>query len=121
MMKPAVREPLLDTIKLVAMTEALKGTFQAMPRCECCYEYRHVVRDGYGGVAMLCLRCDYQVRAAGCCALHHSRMYYPELANEHEARGGGVVVTPIEIERLYVIAESTRPKYDPAELVDADV
>lgn len=92
-------------------------------RCECCWETRHVKRDGYGGVAVLCARCDYHVCSVGACSLHLNggmnvkpRVYYPELAAEHAARGGGPVTTPIEIERLFYVPESQRPKHDPADV-----
>lgn len=91
-------------------------------RCECCWETRHVARDGYGGVATLCARCAYQVCATGACHLHHSRVFYPELAAEHVARGAsGPVPSPPEVEVLFYVPEMDHPKYDPAELADADV
>ncbi len=106
----------METVRLAAVSEAMKELFVAPPRCECCYESRHVMRDGYGGVAVVCARCEYQVRATGCCRLHNSRMYYSELA-----QGTDAVPTPPDIEALFAVVEPERPKYDPAELVDADI
>lgn len=128
-MKPAVREPIMEAIKLDAMTEALSAVFKPMPRCECCYEYRHVARDSYGGSAVACARCSYQICATGACHLHHSRVYYPELAAEHETRmkalhpvwtGALAVPSPPEVEQLFYVPESTAPKYTAEELAEAD-
>jgi hypothetical protein len=80
--------------------------------CECCYEHRHVNRDSYGGVAMLCARCDFQVRATGQCHLHRSRVFYPELARPE------AVPTPPDVEALF--HTKAEPKYDVNELADAD-
>lgn len=121
---PELRTAIAEGIGLKLANEGVtKLTFDLHlpPRCQCCFEHRHVARDTYGGVATVCARCDYQLRATGACHLHHSRVYYPELAAEYAARGGsGPAPTPIEVEGLFIVPESTRPKFDAAEHPDVD-
>lgn len=118
-MKAKIREPIMEALGLARfqrdMQAALAKIAPPLLRCQCCWEMRHVARDTYGGVATLCARCDYQVRATGCCHLHNGPTFYSELYKPQ------AVPSPFEIEALFYVKESERPKYDPAELADADV
>ncbi len=112
-----VSEPVFDALRLDAMTSAVMASFKPLARCQCCWEYRHVGPDRYGGATTVCARCDYQIRAVGACHLHHGPVVYPELA---EGKAAVAVPSPPEVEALFVVTESTQSKYDPAELADAD-
>lgn len=93
-----------------AVTEQIKKLVPPMPRCECCFEARHVKRDGYGGIAIVCARCEHQVLATGTCHLHHGRVWYQELLKP------AAVPTPPEIEALF--APSVGPRVPLAEFED---
>lgn len=113
---PGFQAALVESVQLAAVTEAISTLFATPPRCECCYEHRHVARDTYGGVALVCKRCEYQIRATGACHLHNSRLFYPELATSVTA-----VPSPPEIEALFAEPVPARPQYDPAELAEVDI
>lgn len=98
--------PLMDHFvemaSLATVTEQIKKLAPMAPRCECCFESRHVRRDSYGGIAIVCARCEHQVLATGTCHLHHSRTYYQELLQP------AAVPTPPEIEALFVASTGPR-------------
>jgi hypothetical protein len=119
-MERKIKEPITDAIGFdVVQTAIAKAPLlNPLARCQCCWETRHVGLDAYGGTATVCARCNYQVCAVGCCHLHHGPVLYPELA---EGKAAVPVVSPPEVEALFIVPESTTPKYDTAELADADV
>lgn len=109
----AIREPIMASLKLDATKHVLGSMVGQAVRCECCWETRHVRIDGYGGIATLCLRCEHQVLATGCCHLHHSRTFYPELFQPTAAD------TPLEIEALFFMPPPKRKEGDV--LVEIDI
>ena len=91
-----ISEHFMDNATLSVATSQIRKLVP-MARCQCCYEIRQVGRDSYGGVAIVCRRCDYQICATGRCWLHsaHPHLWYSELARPE------AVPTPPEIEALF--------------------
>lgn len=113
-MKAETHDSVTDIVRLQAVGASmaqLLATVGLPERCECCWETRHVRRDGYGGVALVCRRCEFQIVQVGCCHLHPGgRVFYPELG---EGRPTTPVEEPMEITLLFAVAPSApRPRRD---------
>jgi hypothetical protein len=107
---PALLGHFSEMASTPAVTEQIKKLVPALPRCECCFESRHVRRDSYGGIAIVCARCEHQILATGTCHLHHGRTYYAELLKP------AAVPSPPEVEALF--APSVGPRAPLSEFED---